>query len=204
MDVCIHHNNLPMKVAFFDFDGTLIYHDSFISFGKYCVGKRKFIKALTKTIPWLIFWKLGFITNSTAKEKLFYNLYNGVDYDEFLEKCAEFCGYLQIDERSEIINRLKEHKQNGHKTVIVTASIIDWVIPWANFHGVDNVIGTEVEVDNRGIMTGKFKTPNCHGKEKIRRIHEDFPDIECYESWAYGDSKGDQPMLDMSNHPNKV
>lgn len=193
-----------MKVAFFDFDGTLTKHDSFIAFAKFSVGIAAFLKAFLRTIPWLALWKIGIKTNSEAKEHLFYNLYNGMDYECFKERCNEFNKYIESDLREPVIEELSKHKENGHTTVIVSASIVDWIKPWAQTHNVDSVIGTEPEINDEGRLTGKFKTPNCHGKEKVRRILELIPDLTQYESWAYGDSDGDTSMLDIVTHPNRV
>ena len=36
-----------------------------------------------------------------------------------------------------------------------------------------DLISTELEVKD-GKLTGKFSTPNCNGKEKVRRIKEKY------------------------------
>lgn len=193
-----------MKFAFFDFDGTLIKHDSFIQFARYCVGNTVLLKAIIKSSPWLLLWKAGIKSNSEAKEKLFSELFKGMRYEYFTEKCHEFVHYIIADERAEIVAKLNCHKKKGHNVIIVSASIRDWIEPWAEFNGVHEVLATEIEVDGHGRITGKFSTPNCHGQEKVRRIMDTIPDISGHESWAYGDSNGDKPMLELSNHPNKV
>jgi phosphoserine phosphatase len=52
------------------------------------------------------------------------------------------------------------------------------------------VLATQIEVDSKGKITGKFKTKNCYGQEKINRLLEKFPDRENYLLIAYGDSRG--------------
>ena len=64
-----------MKIAFFDFDGTLTRHDTFIGFAKFSVGRWAFYKAFLKSIPILCLWKLGLKSNSDAKQTLFSHLY---------------------------------------------------------------------------------------------------------------------------------
>ena len=45
-------------------------------------------------------------------------------------------------------------------------------------------------------FTGKYDGVNCHGKEKVRRFYEVFPDgvIDCF----YSDSLSDSPLAEIS------
>lgn len=193
-----------MKVAFFDFDGTLTRHDTFIEFAKFSVGNFTFIMAFLKSVPSLILWKLGIRSNSTAKQTLFAHLYKGMDYTKFKEQGRSFSQKIDCDVRPDMIDILNFHKQEGHKTVVVSASIEEWIRPWAETWGIEEVVATKVEVDDSGKLTGRFLTLNCHGEEKVARIKQLIPQIYNCESWAYGDSSGDDAMLALVNHPTRV
>lgn len=193
-----------MKIAFFDFDGTLKRHDSFIEFALFSVGKKATVKALVKSLPALFLWKLGIKTNSEAKQAVFTQLYRGLSYAKFKELGCAYAERVDADLRPEIVEIKNRHKDGGHKVFIVSASIADWIRPWASRNGIDAVIATEADVDEQGKLTGKFSTPNCHGAEKASRIKLLFPMIEDCETWGYGDSSGDEAMLDMVKHPYKV
>ena len=56
------------------------------------------------------------------------------------------------------------------------------------------VLGTQIEVED-GKLTGRFKSNNCYGAEKVRRIQEAISDRSLYEIEAFGDSRGDKEML---------
>ena len=89
------------------------------------------------------------------------------------------------------------HIERGDDVWIVTASLKDWIAPWAERRGVP-VIGTELEVKN-GMLTGRLATPNCRGREKIVRIRQAV-DLSGYSKvFAYGDSRGDREMLAMAD-----
>ncbi|MDE7401816.1 MAG: haloacid dehalogenase-like hydrolase [Muribaculaceae bacterium] len=193
-----------MKIAFFDFDGTLTRHDSFIGFAKFCVGKCAYYKALLKSLPALIQWKLGLKSNSEAKQELFSHLYRGLDYARFKESGYKYAKFIERDLRKDVFEILNHHKQSGHKIVIVSASIGDWIRKWALDNGVDHVIATEVEIDEVGKISGNFRTRNCHGAEKVSRILELFPNFEEFETWGYGDSRGDEAMLSKVSHSKMV
>lgn len=192
-----------MKISFFDFDGTLTRHDTFIEFAKFARGNLLFIKALIKTLPVLLLWKMGLRSNSYAKQTLFSNLYKGMDYKLFCQWGEKFKDRIDRDLKSEVVEILDAQINQGHKVVIVSASMKEWIAPWARERDVQ-VISTEVEVDSAGRLTGRFSIPNCHGAEKAVRIGKAFSDIEECETWAYGDSSGDDAMLAMVDHPVRV
>lgn len=192
------------RIAFFDFDGTLTRNDTFISFGKFALGSWKFAVALLKTFIPLASWKLGFNSSSNAKQKLFSNMFRGWPKADFDLKGKEFASVVDQDLRRDVMERLRHHQQNGDETAIVSASIYNWIAPWAKANGIDSVLSTEAETDENGRLTGRFKTPNCLGEEKVRRIRNRYPDLMKYEIWAYGDSQSDKPMLSIAQHPLKV
>lgn len=192
-------------IVLFDFDGTITKNDTFISFGCHCFGKTGLIKNIIKVSPWLAMWKLGIIKSSEAKEKLFKSMFKNLSYDRFKKLCATFVPHIENNLREDTMQILKNHINDGHRVCIVSASIEDWIIPWAQNNGVSDVIATKVELDNdRKELTGRFKTPNCLGEEKVKRIIERFPDFHSMESWAYGDSNYDNAMLEMAEHPVKI
>ena len=50
-----------------------------------------------------------------------------------------------------------------------------------------------------GIVTGRFLTPNCCGRQKVERLLELFPRRQSYKLYAYGDSKGDNDLLELAD-----
>lgn len=192
------------KIALFDFDGTLRAGDSFIDFALFSVGPVRFGFAILQALPALAAWKFGRGSNSKAKEMLFSKLYRGRSARWLAEKGRQFAGHATSKERAEIVEKLRSHLCRGHKVYIVTASIPAWIEPWASKLGQVRVLGTRPETDTYGRLTGRFLGANCYGPEKIRRVREDFPDFDKVESWGYGDSSGDDPMLAAVTHPERV
>ena len=97
---------------------------------------------------------------------------------------------------------IDEVRDEAHAMAIVSASIDNWVRPFAEMYlgqqhdGTDIVVlGTKVETDGNGRLTGRFATSNCYGAEKVRRIAEVWPSRDQYDVSAFGDSKGDKEML---------
>ncbi|MCM1452427.1 MAG: haloacid dehalogenase-like hydrolase [Clostridium sp.] len=185
-------------LALFDFDGTITRHDTLLRFGLFAIGRRRIASSLLKSSPWILLWKLGAISNSAAKERLFGHMFGGMQNAEFERYGREFAKEIDKDLRKDTLGLLEKHQDSGDETAIVSASIGAWIRPWAKAHGIGRVISTEVEVDGRGRLTGKFSTPNCHGPEKARRIRLCFPDLEAFDSVSYGDSRGDFEMFALT------
>lgn len=186
--------------TFFDFDGTIIKGDSLISFGIFVHGRAGFLWKLIIECIWILKCELGIISNSRAKEHLFSRLYKGMDYSVFKDYCVRYAKEIDNNLRNDIMSLLNAHREQGHQVVIVSASLRERIEPWAKTHGIEKIIATEVEIDINGKLTGRFASPNCHGKEKVRRIREFLKDFDNCETYAYGDSKSDQHMLDFADH----
>ena len=96
---------------------------------------------------------------------------------------------------TQVWNKLQWHKKKGHLVYVVSASIDTYLLPWINRNEI-KLLCTEMDLSNDPI-SGKWKTPNCYGQEKVNRIVEEI-NVDSFEaSYAYGDSKGDREMLEL-------
>lgn len=188
------------SLVFFDFDGTLTTRDSLPCFALHSLGKLRTLIGALKALPWILMWKLGAVSNSVAKERLFSFLFRGMATPGFAACCESFAPEIEKMVRPELVARMARHIAAGDEVYIVSASIGDWIVPWAEKNGVDksHVIATGAAVEN-GILTGRFSTPNCHGPEKVRRIQAALGDIGVRSVVAYGDSGGDLAMLALAD-----
>lgn len=95
---------------------------------------------------------------------------------------------------------LSKALKQGAQCLVVSASVDNWVKPF--FPDAVKVLGTQLEVKD-GRLTGRFTTPNCYGPEKVKRLKEAYPDLECnrdkYYIIAYGDSRGDKEILEFAD-----
>lgn len=184
-------------VAAFDFDGTITRKDTLFEFIKHCFGQQKMVLGLIITSPVLILYKLGIIPNYKAKTHLFSYFFKGMEMSEFSTLCLSFEKKIYEFVNVEAIDRVKFHQEKGHIVIIVSASISNWIQPFAGTIGINKVIGTELEV-REGKLTGHFLSKNCYGPEKVIRIKGAFPDWENILFYGYGDSKGDKELLEFS------
>lgn len=190
--------NPESKIAFFDFDGTITSKDSFIEFIRFTHGDIKFFIGFLVLSPMLIAYKLKIIPNYIAKEKVLKYFFGGISRSDF-EKLAQKYSLTCIDSivKKSALERLEWHKSQGHKIVIVSASIDSWLRPWCEKNDIE-LIATKLKCVNDKI-TGKLSTKNCHGQEKANRIKEIYSLNEYNYIYAYGDSKGDKGMLSLAD-----
>ena len=188
------------SIAFFDFDGTTTTKDSLVYFIQYAIGKPTYYLGLLKLSPILTSYTLKLIPNDIAKENLISYFFKGWESCYF-QKIADKYSITQIDKiiRPEAIEQIAWHQTEGHKVVIVSASMESWLKKWCEKHNID-LIATRLEIRD-GKLTGKFSTKNCYGMEKVNRIKERYELSEYDCIYAYGDSSGDKEMLSLAHKP---
>lgn len=189
---------MKKKIYCFDFDGTLTTSDTLLEFIKYAKGRGCFLMVFLMYSPLLILMKLHLYPNWKAKQQIFAHLFAGMRIEKFDALCRGFAEENQHLLRPKGITLVHEALVAGAQVFIVSASIDNWVRPFfdiRNLKGVQ-VLGTQIEVED-GKLTGRFKSNNCYGKEKVHRIAEALKSFERseYEIEAFGDSRGDKEML---------
>ena len=187
------------RIAVFDYDGTLLKCNSLIEFIRFSKGGWKLLCGLLLFAPLIILMKLGLVESGKTKQKLFSFFFKGDAFSDFNNLCQQFKEKVSKYENEEMTDRLRCHQQQGDKVYIVSASIEQWIKSWGA-----EVIGTKIEVDNDGKITGRFLSPNCKGKEKVNRLLAKEPNRNDYELYAYGDSKGDDELLRFADHAVKI
>ncbi len=189
---------MKKKIYCFDFDGTLTTSDTLLEFIKYAKGRGCFLMVFLMYSPLLVLMKLHLYPNWKAKQQIFAHLFAGMRIEKFDALCRGFAEENQHLLRPKGITLVHEALVAGAQVFIVSASIDNWVRPFfdiRNLKGVQ-VLGTQIEVED-GKLTGRFKSNNCYGKEKMHRIAEALKSFERseYEIEAFGDSRGDKEML---------
>ncbi|PXV67523.1 HAD superfamily hydrolase (TIGR01490 family) [Dysgonomonas alginatilytica] len=190
-------------IAAFDFDGTITTKDTLFDFIRFYTGSGKLLKGLIKLSPTLILYKLGFIKNDVAKQKLFSYFFKNKNIDEFNKISLDYIGRIHEIVRPAILKKIEWHQEQNHIVIIVSASIVNWIKPWASEMGIRTVLSTEIEVKNN-IIEGSFSSKNCYGQEKVNRLLAQFPNRNEYILYAYGDSAGDKELLALADYPTLI
>ena len=183
-----------MKIAFFDFDGTITDKDTLLEVIKFQKGDNSFWAGFLLNMPFLIGLKLKLISNQAAKERILKYFFRGMTEAEFEEGCDMFAARaLPNMIRKGALAEIDKLKSQYFEIVIVSASAENWIQGWSDSIGV-KLIGSQLEVI-KNKLTGNIKGLNCNGEEKVNRIKALYDLSKYDEIYCYGDSNGDTAML---------
>lgn len=184
---------MDKRLAVFDLDGTLTRHDTMFLFLRYVSGSwLNYVLRMFVALPVLAAYALGLRSGSVCKLDLLNRFLQSIEPCDLAEKCAGFVGCIDRDLRPAAASMIKCLKDEGFTTVLCSASPSLWLKPWGRAAGFDYVVCTELERN----VAGKFlyRTPNCKGDEKVRRLQALFGSRLTIDM-AFGDSSDDRPML---------
>lgn len=190
-------NNSKVLVLF-DFDGTITCKDSMLEFVKFTNGNFQFYLSFIHLLPFWILYFFGLLNAQKMKEKFLAHFFIGKTQEE-LFRYGENFGKNQLPAicKPSAIRKIEYYKQEKCKIIVVSASSNLWLQAWADSIGLE-LICTELEFKNQ-VFTGKILGKNCNGEEKVNRIKA-YLNLSDYKTIiAYGDSKGDLPMLSLAN-----
>jgi HAD superfamily hydrolase (TIGR01490 family) len=199
------HGNFTQVVAerpaaLFDYDGTLIRGDSTLLLLGFTVKRYPAalgtLLALAGAFPG---FAAGLVSRAKFKEVALQALRHVpvAHRDEFFREFHDQC--LEPRLFPEALRRLEWHRHSGHLLVIVSASVDLYLHEAARRLQADHLVCTRAVLDPSPRLVGG----NCRGEEKVRRVMaEPFATtIRWGESWAYGDSLADRPLLERCGHP---
>jgi phosphatidylglycerophosphatase C len=185
-------------VAAFDFDGTLTRGGSMWPFLSEVCGPARTLFAGLAVLPRLVLAALlGGRAADDAKEALLRRTLRGRGTVEIAERGADFGRrHYHRRRRPDVGARLEQHRRQGHRLVVVSASLDLYVGPAGAEIGADAVIATRLAVDTGDRLTGGYEGRNCRGEEKLARLREWVAtNAPGSVLWAYGNSAGDRPLL---------
>ncbi len=187
-----------MKLALFDLDGTVTRRDTLLDFVRFALGWKPFLSGVAHLSPYTTAFTLGVLNGTVFKEIYLSHFFNGWPKKRFQQYGLAYAVHvLPLMVKPDALDRIKWHKKEGHRVIIVTASIKEWIEAWCKRNDLE-LISSEIEFQN-GKVTGRLASRNCSGKEKVRRI-KDVLDLSTYEKiYAYGDSNGDKEMLAIAD-----
>lgn len=131
-----------------------------------------------------------------------YRRYEGADLAELERYVDERLSPLILDRMSpEAIRRVREHRDAGHTTVLMTGVIRPLTRP---FEGLfDHIVAADLAVDAEGRCTGFLSGPPMVGESRSAWLHHfaTLHDVDLAGSFAYADSHVDLPMLRAVGNP---
>lgn len=201
-----------MKLAIFDFDGTLFPQDT-LPFLLKQWSEQKYSKKRLVAICFIIGglyirYKLG-LNGKMSREMMkrtalqrFTRIYKGMtkaQVDLFFERCAHLIvAHLNKDVVQEVIRV----KQQGYHTVILSGCYEDLLAYVGKALDIDTVLGTKMYFEN-DIVDVLTPMDIATGDEKVSKIKAHFKDVDVdlSASCAYADSYSDIAILELVGQP---
>ena len=192
--------------AFFDVDGTLV---STTIVHYYIYFRRRALPPVIRSL-----WHVAFLIkclyylyldmkSRTLVNEIFYRNYGGLDADTIRGQAG---GCFEQSIRPHLFKqgteKTREHIDAGRQVVLVTGSIDFLMAPLAEHLGAPHVEAPGLVVEN-GRFAGALDGPPVGAEEKRRRVlaYAENADIDLANSFAYGDSIADIPMLETVGNP---
>ncbi|HEY4332606.1 MAG TPA: HAD-IB family hydrolase [Ilumatobacteraceae bacterium] len=189
-------------VAAFDVDGTLTTRDCVVPFLERLVGRARLAAGMAAH-PFALAGAAARRDRDRFKALAVRSAFAGREASRVEALGATYAQMVHTQwMRSDTVRRLAWHQHEGHRVVLVSASLGAYLRPLGALLGVDGVLCTEVIVDAGGHYTGALDGPNCRGPEKVRRLRSWLREstLDDAELWAYGDSAGDRELLAAARH----
>lgn len=195
----------PAVVAAFDLDKTLTRRDCVLPFA-WRLGRLRLVVRLVADLPRLAV-AAARRNRDEVKAVLTRCAFRGQTVERVRAVGSDFAEFVTREwMRSDTTARLRWHREQGHRVVLVSASYAPYVEPIGRHLGADAVLATEIDVDRNGRCSGRLRGANCRGPEKERRLREWMAERGHVEPviFAYGDSTGDTHLLAMAHHSCRV
>jgi HAD superfamily hydrolase (TIGR01490 family) len=193
-----------VDLAIFDLDNTLLAGDSDYLWGQF-LGENGYVNAEAQ---------------QKENDRYYDNYLKGqLDINAFLEfqfrplAENEMKTLLEWRERfleekirpvmlAKAIKLIEDHRNMGHKLMIITATNSFITAPIAELFNIDDLIAAEPEISN-GQYTGKLNGTPPFAEGKVVRYEQWLQenDYQAATSWLYSDSHNDIPLLNKVTHP---
>ena len=198
-----------MKVAIFDFDGTLYKNETFKLLMQQLKNHpeyKKYYGSFYRSIlPLYIRYKLKILPESVMKGRSMRLYLRALDPLTLPELDAYFENMqpeMRPDFNQQVVERLHEHQKEGYQLLLVSGAYTPFLKAVTSHLTFDHIIGTEIPSSgNRIAMDQPFL--HIQGEEKTRQIERLLGNstVDWNQSFAYGDSISDLSVLEQVGHP---
>lgn len=193
---------MPSKpvIAAFDFDGTISTRDTFLPFLTLAFGFRRVAGAFVGLAGEGIGVVCGFSDRDRFKRQLIARLFRGESVARLRQLGQTHARRIETLLRPTALERIAWHRAQGHRLVMVSASLDLYLADLAMRLGFDDLLCTCPSGD-RQRFDGGIRQANCRGREKVRRLELLLGELTHYTLYAYGDSAGDRELLAAADFP---
>ena len=194
-----------MKLAIFDFDGTLLMKDTLPCLGKEWLrqnrSKTRYITTVLSVLPVLLLYKTGLMSREAMKGlafRRFNRLYINMTRREIEEFFLQAYPYLYKLFNSVVLEEIKLAREQGFYCVLLSGAYVELLQIVSKELGIDAVFGAKLAYKDQ-VFDHKGETPFIDGQSKRALLLKAYAneEINWEASRAFGDSYADICILEM-------
>lgn len=198
-----------MKLAIFDFDGTLLERDTLPCLGdswlKQNRSRIRYLQIYCTTFPLVLFYKLKLIDKPRLKKyavQRFNMFFKGMSKKEIEDFFTITYRHIERLFNKEVVTEIARANDEGFHTVLLSGAYYDLLKVVAANLEIRTVIGVQLPYRKGFFDHGKMVT-FVGGREKLNLLQKRFAgqSIDWQKSRSYGDSITDLPVLDIVGEP---
>lgn len=198
-----------MRVAIFDFDGTLYEKETFQvlmdQLKNHPIYHTKYRRFLLRILPRFISYKMKIYPEERMKERsmqIYLSALYSLSEGQLKTYFTEVAEKMQQDLNPLVIEKLKEHLAKDFHVMLVSGAYSQLLHSAIGHFPFDTVIGTEIPFTGNNIDREKALY-HINGARKNMEIHQalEGKQIDWSNSYAYADSFSDLPVLELVGNP---
>lgn len=198
-----------MKVAIFDFDGTVYEKETFSllmnQLQAHPVYHKHYNKFLFSILPVFILRKIKLYPELRMKSfmmKKYLDVFKGLSEEDIIAFYTEIAHDMKEDFNKDVIARMQEHKNNNVHIMLVSGAFTPLLDAVLVDLPIDEIIGTIIPFKD-GLYDPEGEIQHIQAKRKNEKIFEalDNKQIDWKNSYAYGDTFSDVSVLELVGNP---
>lgn len=198
-----------MKVALFDFDGTLYPHETFETLRSHLKSHPKYKKNYKHFIRYFAPTYFGYKMKLVSKTKMqrkalesYIFAFKGSTKKEIEEFFADVASSMSGELRTPLLERIKQLKEENYYIMLISGAFIPLLEALFKGVGFDYIVGSKVHY-NGEVLDYKTRFERVFAERKIEIITEHFKnkEVDWTNSLAYSDSIADIKMLELVGKP---
>ena len=198
-----------MRVAIFDFDGTLYSKETFQlmmahlkNHPEHSLRYRGFYRAI---MPPYLGYKLKIYPEAKMRARsvqaylMALETFSRTELEQFFGEIAD---KMHDDMNSRVVDRLRQHVADNDYVMLVSGAFMPLLDAVTKTLPIEKIIGTEIHYKD-GILDHLTPILHIQGSLKTEKIQEALvgQPIDWSNSFAYGDSFSDLPVLELVGNP---
>lgn len=190
-------------IAYFDMDRTILRGSSGLLYMRYLWRRGQTDwRSMLLSSWYAALYKVGLLNYPAVAAKLAASVSDSREEDA-RELCQRFFDEMAVDYIApRAVQRMNEHRAQGHLVTVISASTPYVVGPLASHLGIEEYLCTQLEIRD-GHFTGKIIEPGCYGPGKVHwaREYAQRHDAQLSQAYFYTDSCSDLALLQLVGHP---